>query len=85
MSKILQNQIVGRRFHNETKPEETFHCVIDLFIFSDNGHYNCMWLHKRTANVLEMQFGRRPSTVASFELCDYNNFWSKTWTTIASK
>ena len=55
-----------------------------LLFFSDNGHYNCIWIHRRTPNVLELQYGRRPSTVASFELCDYNNFWSKTWTTVAS-
>jgi len=49
----------------------------------DNGHYNCVWFRQRTSNVLELQFGRRPSTVPSFELCDYHNFWSKTWTTLA--
>ena len=53
------------------------------FNFSDNGHYNCVWFRQRTSNVLELQFGRRPSTVPSFELCDYHNFWSKTWTTLA--
>ena len=42
-----------------------------------------MWFRQRTSNVLELQFGRRPSTVPSFELCDYHNFWSKTWTTLA--
>ena len=60
-----------------------FFQTLSLF-FSDNGHYNCIWIHRRTPNVLELQYGRRPSTVASFELCDYNNFWSKTWTTVAS-
>ena len=25
--KNLQNHVVGRRFHNETKPQETFHCA----------------------------------------------------------
>ena len=49
------------------------------------GYYNCIWIQKRSPNVLEIQFGRRPSTVPSFELCDSRNFWSKTWHTIASK
>ena len=53
--------------------------------FSNKGHYNCLWLQKRTPNVLELQFGRRPSTVASLDLCDNANFWSKTWTTLSSK
>ena len=62
-----------------------FFCFIFrvFFYFSDNGHYNCVWFRQRTSNVLELQFGRRPSTVPSFELCDYHNFWSKTWTTLA--
>ena len=25
--KNMQNHVVGRHFHNETKPQETFHCV----------------------------------------------------------
>ena len=57
--------------------------IFRFFYFSDNGHYNCVWFRQRTSNVLELQFGRRPSTVPSFELCDYHNFWSKTWTTLA--
>ena len=31
--KNLQNNFIGRRFHNETKPPETFHCGIDQLIF----------------------------------------------------
>ena len=30
--KNLQNHVVGRRFHNETKPQETFHCVLILLL-----------------------------------------------------
>ena len=69
-------------FERDFFKNEFFSKIISSF--SDNGHYNCIWIHRRTPNVLELQYGRRPSTVASFELCDYNNFWSKTWTTVAS-
>ena len=27
--KNLQNHFVGRRFQNETKPQETFHCAVN--------------------------------------------------------
>ena len=30
--KNLQNHLVGRRFHNETKPRETFHCAVLQFM-----------------------------------------------------
>ena len=42
-------------------------------------------LYLNSFKYLELQFGRRPSTVPSFELCDSIHFWSKTWTTLASK
>ena len=32
--KNLPNHVVGRRFHNETKPQETFHCAkVEMIIY----------------------------------------------------
>ena len=35
--KNLQNNFVGRRFHNETKPWETFHCAVIASALENNG------------------------------------------------
>ena len=33
----MRNHVVGRRFHNKTKPQETFHCEVSEMPMSCSG------------------------------------------------
>ncbi|XP_076339897.1 uncharacterized protein LOC143240770 isoform X2 [Tachypleus tridentatus] len=43
--------------------------------------YNCVWLQKRSQNILEMQYGTSSSDRALDDLCKEQQFQKKQWTT----
>ncbi|XP_076335457.1 uncharacterized protein LOC143238801 isoform X2 [Tachypleus tridentatus] len=44
--------------------------------------YNCIWLQKRSSNVLELQLGDNPSSGYVQLLCGHHMFRSNTWVTL---
>ncbi|KAF2345160.1 hypothetical protein FHG87_024084 [Trinorchestia longiramus] len=48
--------------------------------------YNCLWLKRRSANILEFMLGLYPNTTLDSSLCDVGKFGDQTtWNTVASK
>ncbi|KAL3290191.1 hypothetical protein HHI36_023550 [Cryptolaemus montrouzieri] len=48
----------------------------------DEENYKCIWIHKRTNNILEFQIGTNSSDANNvFDLCHDSNFMEDSWTT----
>ncbi|XP_022258721.1 uncharacterized protein LOC106474711, partial [Limulus polyphemus] len=52
-----------------------------VFCYSGESFYNCVWLQRRSHNIVEMMLGSTPSSQFSEDLCRDEQFQTKEWIT----
>ncbi len=71
-------------FHSPTPTDHLF-LFLPAMLFSGEQTYSCLWMKRRSPNIMEFKFSDKSSTVMNEKLCDDRNFISNNWITEGSK